>query len=130
MLLNTIHWKLTEEQEKEFCRIQNLRYEEIDKYRKNHPIHFTEITAEEISKIWDEKIIFLGVGFYGNSINIIVDVFDIYTGDNIDSDKKSIAYKLKFEDSNKTLTDEEVNIIFNNIIEYIEKKHNAKVRDN
>lgn len=59
MLLNTIHWKLTEEQEKEFCRIQNLRYEEIDKYRKDHPIHFTEITAEEISKIWDEKIIFL-----------------------------------------------------------------------
>jgi len=59
-----------------------------------------------------------------------IDVFDIYTGDNIGNNKKSIAYKLEFVDTTKTLTDNEVNIIFNNIIKEVEKKHNAKVRDN
>lgn len=59
MLLNTIHWKLTEEQEEKLSKIQDAWFEEAHKYEKDHPIHFTEITAEDISKMWDEKIIFL-----------------------------------------------------------------------
>lgn len=59
-----------------------------------------------------------------------VEVFDIYTGNKIDNDKKSIAFSLTFEDPNKTLTDEEVTIIFNNIINKVIKEHNAILRDN
>ena len=54
----------------------------------------------------------------------------IYTGDKIGEDEISIAYKLKFEDANKTLTEEEVMDVFNKIIIDVENKLNAKVRSN
>jgi phenylalanyl-tRNA synthetase beta chain len=59
--------------------------------------------------------------------NIVV--FDYYEGDKIDSDKKSIAYNLYFESSERTLTDEEVTESFNKIIENVTKKHNAVLRN-
>ena len=59
-----------------------------------------------------------------------IEVFDIYEGDKIASDEKSIAYNLKFEDSSKTLTEEEVMTVFNKIITDVESKLNAKVRNN
>ena len=55
-----------------------------------------------------------------------VDVFDIYN--NIEEGKKSIAYKLTFKDSTKTLSDEEVMEVFNKIIKEVEEKTNAKLR--
>ena len=58
-----------------------------------------------------------------------IKLFDYYEGDKIDSDKKSLAYNLYFESSEKTLTDEEVMPIFNKIIETVVKKHNAILRD-
>ncbi len=65
----------------------------------------------------------------GSRILKDIEVFDIYTGDNIDSDKKSIAYSLTFEDNSRTLTDEEVTNIFNKIISDVESKLDAKLRN-
>ena len=58
-----------------------------------------------------------------------IEVFDVYEGDKIRSDEKSIAYNLKFEDSTKTLTEEEVMSVFNKIITDVENKLNARVRN-
>ena len=58
-----------------------------------------------------------------------INVFDVYTGENVSSDKKSIAYKLTFMDPNRTLTDEEVMQVFENIISKVEEVHNAELRD-
>ena len=58
-----------------------------------------------------------------------VSVFDIYEGDNIAKDKKSIAHNLIFEDYGRTLTEDEVMNIFNKIINNIESKFNAEIRD-
>ena len=57
-----------------------------------------------------------------------IDIFDIYK--DIEEGKKSMAYNLKFEDSTRTLTDNEVMEVFNNIIKEVENKLNAKVRSN
>ena len=59
-----------------------------------------------------------------------VAVFDVYTGDNVGSDEKSIAYSLTFSDPTRTLTDDEVTEVFNKIISEVEQKCNAKLRDN
>ncbi len=59
-----------------------------------------------------------------------IDVFDVYVGDNLENDKKSIAYSLEFSDPTKTLTDEEVLVVFNKIISEVENKTGAKLRDN
>ena len=58
-----------------------------------------------------------------------VSVFDVYKGENVGENEKSIAYKLTFEDPNRTLSDEEVTVIFKKIIEEVEKKFEAKLRD-
>ena len=58
-----------------------------------------------------------------------IEVFDYYEGDKIDANKKSIAYNLFFESNEKTLSDEEINPIFDKVIELVTKKHNAILRD-
>ena len=59
-----------------------------------------------------------------------IEVFDVYTGDNVARDEKSIAYALIFSEPTRTLTDEEVNQVFNKIISDVEKNLGAKLRDN
>lgn len=55
-----------------------------------------------------------------------IEVFDIY--ENIEEGKKSIAYKLIFKDSSRTLSDDEVMEVFNKIIKEVETKTGAKLR--
>ena len=55
-----------------------------------------------------------------------IQLFDIYN--NIEPNKKSMAYKLTFQDPTRTLEDAEVMDAFNKIIEYVEKNLNAKLR--
>ena len=59
-----------------------------------------------------------------------VNVFDIYMGNNIDNDKKSIAFNLLYNGDNRTLTDEEVKVLFNKAIKEVENKYNAVLRNN
>ena len=59
-----------------------------------------------------------------------IQVFDVYKGENVKENEKSIAYTLTFMDETKTLSDEEVMQVFNKIIEYVTSKLNCSVRDN
>ena len=59
-----------------------------------------------------------------------VNVFDIYMGNNIDKDKKSIAFNLLYNGDTRTLTDEEVMELFNKAIKEVENKYNAILRNN
>ena len=58
-----------------------------------------------------------------------IKVFDLYQGDKISLDKKSIAYSLTFNSNESTLSDEEVTTIFNKIITAVTDKFNAILRD-
>ena len=55
-------------------------------------------------------------------------LFDIYRSEKLVINKKSVAYSLIFRDKNKTLSDEEVNIIMKNIISELEKTFGAELR--
>lgn len=57
-----------------------------------------------------------------------IEVFDVYTGENVGENEKSIAYSLTFNDSKKTLTEEEISPIFDKIIENVQNKCNVKLR--
>ena len=54
--------------------------------------------------------------------------FDVYEGENIGANKKSIAFSLSFGASDRTLTDEEVNSVLTNIIERLGKSLGAELR--
>lgn len=58
-----------------------------------------------------------------------IEVFDVYTGENVGENEKSIAYSLTFNDTKRTLTEEEVMESFKRIIENVEKKCNARLRN-
>ncbi len=48
-----------------------------------------------------------------------VRVFDVYTGDKVDLGKKSIAYSLVLRDTNRTLTDEDVDVAIGRALGYL-----------
>ena len=58
-----------------------------------------------------------------------INVFDVYVGENVKEDEKSIAYSLMFGDETRTLTSEEVNELFNKVIEEVTKKLNLTIRN-
>ncbi len=55
-------------------------------------------------------------------------LFDIYRNEKLGENKKSVAYSLIFRDKKKTLSDEEVNIMMENIIAELEKTLGAELR--
>ena len=57
-----------------------------------------------------------------------VKIFDVYKGDNIPSDKKSIALKVTLQSDFKTLNEKDLNEISQKIISSVEEKASAKLR--
>lgn len=57
-----------------------------------------------------------------------VRLFDVYVGENVKEDEKSLAFTLKFEDYNKTLETEEVDALVQKILSKLEKEFDARLR--
>lgn len=57
-----------------------------------------------------------------------VSTFDVYEGENLGKGKKSIAFRLTFLDSNKTLTIKDVEPVVQIIVQKLEKTVGAKLR--
>ena len=57
-----------------------------------------------------------------------VNVFDVYEGENIPSDKKSIALNVNIQSSDKALKENDLDNISNLIISEVEKRSGAKIR--
>ena len=45
-----------------------------------------------------------------------VELFDVYEGERIGADKKSLAYSIRFRAADRTLLDEDVNAVMDKII--------------
>lgn len=63
-----------------------------------------------------------------NEILESVQLFDMYKGNQIGEGMKSVAYNIILRAADKTLTEEEVNIVMSNIIKDLEVKLEAKLR--
>ena len=62
-----------------------------------------------------------------NLVNL--EVFDLYTGENVGEDEKSIAIKLTLEDATKTLESNDVDKIIKSVLNRLEFNFQAKLRD-
>ncbi|QLH43470.1 MAG: phenylalanine--tRNA ligase subunit beta [Coxiellaceae bacterium] len=58
-----------------------------------------------------------------------VEIFDIYQGKGIDLGKKSVALGLTFQHTSRTLVDQEVNELVQQVIAMLETEFGAKLRD-
>ena len=104
--------------------IKPLKYKEISKYPSIHKdvafIIDKQVNAQEIIEIIKKS---------AGRLLTNIEVFDVYIGDKIKENEKSIAYSLTFSDMNKTLTDEEINTLLDKIIHDVTTKANCKLRD-
>ena len=57
-----------------------------------------------------------------------IKIFDVYEGENIPQDKKSIALKITIQSDFKTLNEKDLNDISQKIITTVEEKTGAKLR--
>jgi len=57
-----------------------------------------------------------------------VEIFDVYTGNPIPEDHKSLAFSLRYQSLDRTLTDEEVNLLNSRILEGIQQDFGAERR--
>ena len=105
-------------------KIKPIKYKETSKYPS---------IVKDVSFIVDKDTMAIDIENTikksGGRLLESINVFDYYSGDKIDLDKKSLAFKLTFTDSSRTLEEKEVMDIFNKIISDVVAKHNAILRD-
>lgn len=105
-------------------RTGKMKFKEISKFPS-----IKKDLAFVVDKSVESKDIETVIKKAGGSMLANIEVFDVYTGTNIGENEKSIAYSLTFMDSKKTLTEEEVTAVFEKIIQMVENKCGAKLRN-
>ena len=104
-------------------RVGKMKYKDISQYPNvNKDVAFVmdkSKTSRDIEAVIKKA---------GGSLLTNIEVFDVYTGENVGENEKSIAYSLTFNDPKKTLTEEEITPIFEKIIEMVTNKCGVKLR--
>ncbi|WP_297280980.1 phenylalanine--tRNA ligase subunit beta [uncultured Anaerococcus sp.] len=92
-------------------RIKNKKYSPIPKYPAITR-DYSFVTDRDVeSKFIEDTIINNGKDLVKN-----IELFDIYTGDQIDNNKKSISYKVEYRDNDRTLKEKDIKDIEDKII--------------
>lgn len=104
-------------------KTKKIKYPEISKY--------PDIT-KDVAFILDKKVLVSDVikEIRKNGTKILNDVtvFDLYESEKLEN-KRSIAFKLTFNDFERTLKEEEVDKIFRNVIDAVMTKFKCEIRD-
>ena len=102
---------------------KSFKYESLPKYpaisRDLAMLVDDEVQAADIEKVIAKNG---GKHFQG------VTLFDVYTGKQVAEGKKSMAFNLMFQSKDKTLTDEEADSAFKNILQAVEREFKAELR--
>ncbi|MDO4779250.1 MAG: phenylalanine--tRNA ligase subunit beta [Tissierellia bacterium] len=106
--------------------------ENSNKERKYKKISRYPLVERDIALVVDketesENIIEI-IKSNGGDILKTVTLFDIYTGAQIEENKKSLAYKIGFQSDDRTLKDQEVKEAFERILDALNKAYNVNLR--
>ncbi|MDI6604543.1 MAG: phenylalanine--tRNA ligase subunit beta [Thermoanaerobacteraceae bacterium] len=103
-----------------------------DMNKKYSPLPKYPAVERDISILLDKEIFAYDIEEtirrIGGKIIDDVRLFDVYTGENIPEDKKSIAFSIWYRSYEKTLTDAEVNKVHDKIVEELKRKFHAELR--
>ena len=101
----------------------NFHYEALPKYPAiSRDLAVLVDAAVEAGAI--EKTIAKNAGKHFKGVCL----FDVYTGKQIGEGKKSLAFTMQFQSKDKTLTDEEADTAFQNILTAVQKEYGAELR--
>jgi phenylalanyl-tRNA synthetase beta chain len=105
---------------------------ELQPEYKVKPISMFPPILEDIALVLDEEIPAEKVAFLiqqtGGSLLSEIRLFDVFRGEKIGAGKKSLAYSLTYQASDRTLTDEDAARIRNKIVRRLENELGAKLR--
>ena len=116
--------------------LAELNLTKITKYSRNNK-KYVEVpkfpaVERDIAIIVDENIevgqIEKTIAKKAKKILEKAELFDIYRNEKLGENKKSVAYALTFRAKNKTLNDDEVNEVMENVIKELEKSLGAELR--
>jgi len=95
------------------------------------PIEKHPAAIRDIAFVVDKKILYneiRDVFFKSSDLIREVELFDIYEGDKIGKDKKSLAFHVTYQ-GERTFTSEEIDELQKKLIKNLEEKFEAKIRD-
>ena len=104
--------------------VKPIKYKEASKYPD-----IKKDLSFVVDKNIESKELEMVIRKAGGRLLSDIAVFDVYTGENVKENEKSIAYSLTFSDPTRTLNEEEVMEVFDRIIKEVESKCSAKLRD-
>jgi phenylalanyl-tRNA synthetase beta chain len=104
-------------------KADNKKYKEIPKFP---PIN------RDLAFVIDEKIFYNDIKReIENFSDLIkkVELFDVYSGQNLEANRKSMAFHIIYQSEEKTLKNNEVDLIQESLIKHFEDKFSAKIRN-
>lgn len=134
--LGQIHPSLAKEKDLKDTYVFDLNFEWLEQYERQtlayEPVPKYPSILRDIAFVVKEDVragdIKQEIEKLGVPLVKRVEAFDVYRGESIKADEKSIAFNVHFQDPEKTLTDEEVDELFEKIINGVNEKFNAYVR--
>ena len=82
------------------------------------------VTSDEVSAgVLEQEITKIG-----GSLLKQVTLFDLYKGDRLPANQRSLAFSLLFQSAEKTLTDEEVETVIQKIIKRLHERFGCELR--
>ena len=107
---------------------------ELREIKKNHkfnyqaPSHFPSINRDlalQVKQNISSQDLFNTIGKEGGRLLKNISLFDIYQSEDVGDDNKSLAFSLKFQSDDSTLTDSQIDSVVNKILISLNKSHGA-----
>lgn len=88
--------------------------------------------SRDLAFVLDKKILYNDIKteiIKFDSLIRQVELFDVYSGDKLPASEKSLAFHLVFQSPDRTLVAEEVETLINRLLEHLQNKFGARLRD-
>ncbi len=106
--------------------VQNYGYKQYHATPKYPPM------VRDLAFVVDSKILYNDIRDALKNFNELissVELFDVYSGDKLGTNKKNLAFHLVYQSSDRTLTTEEIDTIQNELINHLQSKFEAQIRN-
>ena len=111
--------------------LNKIKTIKVEPNHYNDPLKYPKV-IRDFAFVVDQSVQYLDLKNFiikkSSSLLKEVQVFDLFESETLGKDKKSLAFTLEFYDENRTLTEEEVEKDFHNLIKLITKEFNAQLR--
>ncbi len=105
-------------------------FQHVPEYRRYKPIPRFPGMVRDLALVMDASVQARKVEEIIRSFPLVTSVklFDIYTGDQVKSGKKSLAYRVLYQSPERTLTEEEVNIVQAQLVQKLDQEVGVALR--